>query len=107
MIKKLVFGLIWFAVIFIISYAIGGYIYLKTAGVVPGGGFQAGLDAGRSARSAFRQAYIIYITVGSLTLAVIGTVSGILPGTKKKALKKKRANAKKGPQKAQTIKCNG
>jgi hypothetical protein len=99
MIKKLIFGLIWFAVMFIISYAIGGYIYMKTTGVVPDGGFQAGLEAGRAARSAYREAYIIYITVGSLILAIMGTVSSILPGTKKKALKEKRANAKKKARK--------
>jgi Zn-dependent protease len=95
LIKKLIFGLIWFAVIFIISYAIGGYIYMKTTGVVPGGGFQAGLEAGRAARSAYRQTYLIYIMLGSLILATIGTATGILPGTGKKAAKGKRANAKK------------
>jgi hypothetical protein len=94
-VKRVIFGLIWFAVIFIISYAIGGYIYMKTTGVVSEGGFQAGLEAGRAARSAYRHAYIIYITFGSLILAIIGTVSGILPGTKEKAAKKKKKNAKK------------
>jgi hypothetical protein len=98
-VKRVIFSLMWFAVIFIISYAIGGYIYMKTAGVVPGGGFQAGLEAGRAARSAYRHAYIIYITCGSLILAVIGTTRGILPGTKKKAAKGKKATAKRKARK--------
>jgi len=98
-VKRLIFGLMWFAVIFIIGYAIGGYIYMKTVGVVPGGGFQAGLEAGRAARSAYREAYIMYITVGSLIFAIIGSVRGILPGTKKKAPEKKRASTKKKARK--------
>jgi UPF0716 family protein affecting phage T7 exclusion len=94
-IKRVIYGLMWFAVFFIISYAIGGYIYMKTTGVVIGGGFQAGLEAGRAARNAYRHGYLIYIMLGSLILAIIGTASSVLPGTKKKIAKKKKKNTKK------------
>jgi UPF0716 family protein affecting phage T7 exclusion len=91
MIKKIIFGIIWFVVIFVLSYSIGGIVYMKAAGVATTGGFQAGLEAGR----AFREAYRIYFFIGSLILAVIGTVTGILPGTKRQAPAKKKSSTTK------------
>jgi ABC-type Fe3+ transport system permease subunit len=95
MIRKIIFVLIWFIVIFIISYSIGGYIYIKTTGIAMSGGFQAGLEAGRAVRDAYQEAYLIYLLIGSLILACLGTATSILPGTKKKPRAKKKASAKK------------
>ena len=94
-IKRTIFGLIWFFVIFIISYSIGGYFYIKTTGIAISGGFQAGLEAGRAVRDAYQEAYIMYFVIGSLILAILGTGTGILPGTKKKSSTKKKARKKK------------
>jgi UPF0716 family protein affecting phage T7 exclusion len=99
MIKKLVFGLMWFVVIFIISYSIGGYIYIKTTGIAMSGGFQAGLEAGRAVRDAYQEAYIIYFVIGSLIIAILGTITNILPGTKKPHAKKKASTKKKARKK--------
>ena len=97
MTKKIIFGLMWFVVIFIISYSIGGYIYIKTTGIAISGGFQAGLEVGRAVRDAYREVYIVYFLIGSLILAILGTIAGILPGTKKKAsaTKKDRKKSKR------------
>ena len=99
MLKKIIFGLIWVIVIFIISYSIGGYIYIKTTGIAISGGFQAGLEAGRAVRGAYQEAYIMYFIIGSLILAILGTITGILPGTKKKPRVKKKAGTKKKSRK--------
>lgn len=91
MIKKILFGLMWFVIIFIVSYmAIGITVVLLTAGTI-----QAKYDAAQ----AFRHTYMIFFAIGSLILAVIGTASGALPGTKKKESTKKKLRAKKKARK--------
>jgi ABC-type Fe3+ transport system permease subunit len=94
MIKKLIFGLIWFAVIFVISYSLGGYIYMKTTGIAISGGFQAGLEAGRAVRDAYQDAYLMHFLIGSLILAILGSATSILPGTKTRPQKKLSAKKK-------------
>ena len=91
MIKKIVFGFIWCIVIFIVSYSVIGIPFVL---LTPGANL-----AKREAALAFRDAYIVFFAIGSFTLAIIGTVAGILPGTKKKAPEKKRASKKKKPRK--------
>lgn len=90
MIKKLVFGLIWFVVIFLVSYIVGGIIYVNVHEIDASGGMQTAIETGR----AFRAAYLNYFLIGSLILAIIGTVAGILPGTKKKTSAKKKGRKK-------------
>ena len=91
MIKKIVFGFIWFAIIFIVSYGVIGIPFVL---LTPGANL-----AKREAALAFRDAYIVFFAIGSLILAIIGVVAGILPGTKKKASEKKRASTKKKARK--------
>jgi len=87
MIKKIVFGLMWFVIIFIVSYmATGVTIVLLTDGT---------MQAKYEAAQAFRKAYMIYFVIGSFILAIIGTVTGILPGTKDRARAKKKPRAKR------------
>jgi hypothetical protein len=81
MIKKLVSGFIWSVIIFIVSYGVIGIPFVL---------FTPGTNqAKREAALAFRDAYIVFFAIGALILAISGTVADILPGTKKKAHKKK------------------
>ena len=89
MIKKVLFGLMWFVIIFMVSYlATGVFVVLLTADITSNRALYDGAQA-------FRNAYIIFFAIGSLILAVVGTVTGILPGTKRKKNAKKKASAKK------------
>jgi hypothetical protein len=87
MIKKIVFGFIWCVVIFIVSYGVTGVPFVLLTPGTNQTKYEAAL--------AFRSAYMVFFVIGALILAIIGTVIGILPGTKKKAPAKKKAGAKK------------
>jgi hypothetical protein len=91
MLKKILFGLVWFVVIFLASYIVGGIIYVNVNEIDTSGGIKTAIETGR----AFRAAYLSYFIVGSLILAIIGTITGILPGTKKKPRAKKKTTTKK------------
>jgi hypothetical protein len=91
MIKKIVFGLVWFVVIFLVSYIVGGIIYVNVNEIDTSGGIKTAIETGR----AFRAAYLNYFLIGSLILAIIGTIAGILPGTKKKPRVKEKTTTKK------------
>jgi hypothetical protein len=43
----------------------------------------------------FRNTYMIFFIIGSLSITCLGTITGILPGTKKKLRAKKKASTKK------------
>jgi hypothetical protein len=83
MIKKIIFGLMWFVVIFILSYVGTGIILVLL--VLGPETNQVKYEAAQT----FRNTYIVFFGIGSLILAILGTVTGILPGTKKKTGKKK------------------
>ena len=85
MIKKMVFGFTWFVIIFLVVYTAGGVIYVYVSGIDTSSGIKTAVEAG----DAFRAAYIGYFLIGSLVLALLGTVKGILPGTKTKLPLKK------------------
>lgn len=93
MIKKVLFGLMWFVIIFMVSYLTTGVIVVFPT--ISAGSNQATYEAAQ----AFRNTYIIFFTIGSLVLAVIGTVTGALPGTKRKASAEKKTSAKKTARK--------
>jgi len=93
MIKKIVFGLMWCVVIFIVSYVGTGIILVLLV---------LGPETNQvkyEAAQAFKNNYIIFFLAGSLILAILGTVTGILPGTKKKSRAKKKTSAKKKARK--------
>ncbi|MCJ7547130.1 MAG: hypothetical protein MUP30_09970 [Deltaproteobacteria bacterium] len=93
MIKKALFGLMWFVIIFMVSYlGTGVIVVFPTIGTWSN-------QAIYEATHAFRNTYIIFFAIGSLILAVAGTVTGVLPGTKRKASEKKKASAKKKARK--------
>jgi hypothetical protein len=89
MIKKLIFGLMWFLIMFIVSYAGTGVIFLLL--ILAPETNQVKYEAAQM----FRNTYMIFFIIGSLILACLGTVTGILPGTKKKLRAKKKASKKK------------
>jgi hypothetical protein len=89
MIKKIIFGLMWFLIIFIVSYVGTGVILLLL--ILAPETNQVKYEAAR----AFKDAYMIFFLAGSLILTIPGTVTGILPGTKKKSRAKKKASVKK------------
>lgn len=89
MIKKILFGLIWFVVIFLVSYAVTGVIFVfLTAGAETN-------QVKYEAAQVFKDNYMLFFLAGSLILAILGTITGILPGTKKKRRAKKKASKKK------------
>jgi cytochrome b subunit of formate dehydrogenase len=89
MIKRVLFGLMWFVIIFMVSYlATGVAVALFTGGIESN-------QAMYEAAQAFRNTYMIFFAIGSLILTIAGTVAGMLPGTKRKASAKKKLSAKK------------
>jgi len=89
MIKKIIFGLIWFVVIFIVSYVGTGVILLLL--ILAPEANQVKYEAAQ----AFKDAYMLFFLAGSLILAILGTITGILPGTKRKPRAKKKTRSKK------------
>lgn len=88
MIKKIIFGFMWFVVIFAVSYVGTGVILLLL--ILGPETNQIKYEAAQT----FRNTYIVFFFIGSLILTILGTATGILPGTKKPHAKKK-ARAKK------------
>lgn len=93
MVKKIIFGLMWFLIIFIVSYVGTGVVLLLL--ILAPETNQVKYEAAQ----AFKDAYMVFFLAGSLILAIFGTVIGILPGTKKPHSKKKASAKKKGRKK--------
>jgi cytochrome b subunit of formate dehydrogenase len=93
MIKRVLFGLMWFVIIFMVSYMATGVIVVFPT--ISTGSNQATYEAAQ----AFRNTYMIFFAIGSLILAVVGTVTGVLPGTKRKESAKKKPSVKKKARK--------
>jgi cytochrome b subunit of formate dehydrogenase len=93
MAKKILFGLMWLVIIFIVSYMVTGIIVVL---------FAAGAETNRAKYEvalAFRHTYMIFFAIGSLIIVALGTVTGILPGTKHKSREQKKSIAKKKTRK--------
>lgn len=79
--KRILMGIVWFVVIYIGSCVAIGMV----AGAVAGANDPAhAQEAGKAIATKIIQPYIPYLLGGSLLLAIIGTVTGFLPGTKKR-----------------------
>jgi hypothetical protein len=81
MLKKILFGLVWC----VAFYIAGRMLVAGIAGGIAGAkseNMQAASEAGRIAGPKAIAEYHTYIVFGSVTLAVLCTGAGILPGTK-------------------------
>jgi hypothetical protein len=90
MFRRTLFGVLWFAVLWIVIMGLGGGI----AGAVAGGsataadktfqqGFDHGFQAGAVAGARFRQHYGLWVFFGAAALTGAGIFFQILPGTKR------------------------
>ncbi len=84
MIKRIVFGVVWFVVFYFIASVVGGGIAGGVAASKLGkkGNASTGAAAGARAGEEFAKNYGMYILFLSATAAGIGTVAGFLPGTR-------------------------
>ena len=80
--KRVLFGCVWFVVIYFVACAIAGGIAGGMAGAGdPANASQAGFDAGVRVVSEHR----IWFVLGAALVAIVGSALGWLPGTKVKA----------------------
>lgn len=85
--KRIVLGSLWFLAIFIglyLLYSLGLGIYISTAYHAQGiqNGYQAGVEFSRTHRGLIL-AMPVAIFVLAAILAAMGTIKGVLPGTRK------------------------
>ncbi|HSI09069.1 MAG TPA: hypothetical protein VK985_10840 [Rariglobus sp.] len=81
MIKKILFGLLWFIIFYFFACFVTGAIAGAIAGAKdPQNAAQAGGLAGARAVAAIR----IYLALGALVLAWVGAWKEFLPGTRRK-----------------------
>lgn len=88
--KRVLMGVVWFVVFFVGFYIIFGIILgiviAHTTGVTHPESFQQSMQTGRAFAQAHDGALAVWrliILVGSIVLAVAGTLKGVLPGTRK------------------------
>jgi hypothetical protein len=82
MIKRILFGFLWFVVLYLAGSFLVGAIAGAIAGAKnPANASQVGAVAGAAAVAAFR----LYIFAGAVLLAVVGAWTGFLPGTRVKS----------------------
>jgi hypothetical protein len=95
MIKRIVCGLAWFVAFYLIASMVGGGIAGGVAASKLGknANAQTGGAAGARAGEEFGKKYGMYLLFGSMALAGIGTVAGILPGTRPSASPEQVAQA--------------
>jgi hypothetical protein len=83
-IKRLAFGIVWFVVLYVAAYLV--VIFILSVRIAFSGADPASAEAlGREMGRMLVQHYNGLFVVGTLLLTILGTVLGILPGTKKKA----------------------
>jgi hypothetical protein len=91
--KRIGFGLLWFVVLWVGTGAIGGGIAgaIASRSSPVGGdaksvseGFSRGYGVGQIAGRDFGRKYGPLILGGALIVSIVGTATGILPGTRRK-----------------------
>jgi uncharacterized membrane protein YgdD (TMEM256/DUF423 family) len=85
-------GIVWFIVFFVVLYLIFsivvGFLAMHAAGIQGAVNYQQGLQTGAAftqAHAVALSAWRLIILVVSILLAVVGTLKGVLPGTRKQA----------------------
>ena len=88
--KRVLMGVVWFVVFFIVLYIIFsiilGVVIAHTAGVTHPENFQQSMETGRAfaqTHAGALAAWRLVILVVSIVLAAAGTLTGMLPGTRK------------------------
>jgi hypothetical protein len=82
MARKILYGLMWCVVLYVGGQMVVGGIAGGIAGSKYPGDLQAAGEAGRIAGEEAVAEYRPYIVFGAVSLAVLGSGAGILPGTK-------------------------
>ncbi|NZA25821.1 hypothetical protein H0E84_05450 [Luteimonas sp. SJ-92] len=82
--RRLVFGFLWFAAFAFVALAGSGIVVSFNAECPDSETFSAGYDCGKAVAEQFAARYRPLILVVALVLAVVGTVTGRLPGTRKR-----------------------
>jgi hypothetical protein len=82
MAKKVLFGFVWCVVFYFVACMFVGGVAGGIAGTKYPGNIPAAQEAGRIAGEKAVTQYLPYIAFSSVTLAILGSGAGILPGTK-------------------------
>lgn len=89
--RRLTFGCFWFAVFWVALNVIGGGIATSIAGTRPPPdaasvkkNYSYAPEIDPSASAEFRERYGFYVILGAVGLAAVGTVAGVLPGTRRR-----------------------
>ncbi|MET0332910.1 MAG: hypothetical protein ABW190_01460 [Rhizobacter sp.] len=87
--KRIFFGIVWFLVLGFGGLVLGGAVVGAMAGSQVNAtnmsdGYTKGQQAGEVAGAEFGRKYAGVILIGALVISVVGTATGVLPGTKKK-----------------------
>ncbi len=80
MVKTIILGIVWSVVLYFVACFLVGAVAGASAGATdPENASMAGAQAGTAAVSAYR----LMIFLGAVAVAIIGSWSGVLPGTKR------------------------
>jgi hypothetical protein len=83
--KTILFGLLWFVVIsFVLCVIIGGVAGYSAGSHYPDGS-EAGFEAARMVGYQVGRQYRLLILAGAALLSAMGSVAGVLPGTKQRS----------------------
>jgi len=81
--RRLVFCLLWFVLFAVVALMVSGIVVSLNA--CPGTEeFSAGYDCGKLVSEQFMAKYRLSIVAGALLLAIVGSLAGVLPGTRRR-----------------------
>jgi hypothetical protein len=83
--KTILFGVLWFVVIdIVISFSIGAVVGYSAASHYPTN-YEAGFEAAKMAGYRVDREYGPLILAGAALLSAMGTIAGVLPGTRRRS----------------------
>jgi hypothetical protein len=81
--RRLLFCLLWFVLFAFVALMVSAMV-VALNGCPETEEFSVGYDCGKMASEQFMSKYRLPIIIGTLVLSVVGTLAGVLPGTKKR-----------------------
>lgn len=81
--RRVLFCLLWFVLIAFVTLAVAGML-VAVNGCPETEEFSVGYDCGKMVSRQFMDTYRLPIIMGALLASIAGTVTGFLPGTKKR-----------------------